>query len=285
MLAGVAGPARAQAPAREALLDTFDRLRAEVRRQGIYDPHSYIHVLVPRGPGGPGVPVEMYGGDVKRRLDLFPGVRGPGDAGRGVKMAIKVWAVPLRDGRLTEKKVHIGKYRWRPREEMAVFFETAVPVQVGFYQEFGGGEEPRRVRVLPDSKFPDSSRTVQPGYPYKFPVSIELDNNYDDEVMVIVAVASGSDSDLKPAGIGGAKVVEKHAVFGRYYAAMDRKAREAHLVSRFRASSSGQTDFGGGDPDPGSEAETMGDPDEVATLAYGENDYGMLRLVIHKRTD
>jgi len=285
---------RAQAPSRDALLNAFDELRAKAKSEGIYDPKSFIKLHVPRGGTGETVSVDLYAGrGVKERLARFRGVPvNDGSTASDVKMAIKVWAVPLRDdGSLTSMKVHLGKHRWRPRERMAIFFETAIPVQVGFYQEFenSDGGEPRLVQVLPDkdpAKFRDARKTVQPGFAYRFPVDIELDDNRDDEVMVIVVVASGTDPDLPPKDqtVTQGKPAKHHAVFSRRYVdALNEKAKEARrLVSRFRATASSDANAAQEDIDPGSMIETTGDPDKVATIAYGDNDFGMLRIRLRK---
>jgi hypothetical protein len=281
VVVGSADPARAQAPSREALLNAFDELRSKVADERIYDPRAYIRLKVPRGRET--VPVDLYNGSVRERLARFKGVPLNDGTASNVKTSIKVWAVPIRNERLTNKKVHLAKYVWGPKEKFAIYFETATPVQVGFYQEFTGAE-PKL--VLPNTEFPDSYKTVKAGTPYRFPVDIELDDNTDEEIMHIVVVASGCFENLPPQQHEQQvnKPAQHHAVFGRKYTdALNKKFAEARRSTRFRATTSGDKTAADEDMDPGSLTETTKEPNDVAIIAYGDNEFGEITIRLKKK--
>jgi hypothetical protein len=283
---GGAGPLWAQAPSRDILLNAFDQLRAKAQREGLNDPGSYHNISI-RGRSGRAVPIEVYAGRTRERLDQFEGVRIL-DRGtpRDAKVALKVWAVPFANGRLSRKKVNLGKYLWKPGEAMAFYVDTTIPVQLAFYyvKEGPDGEEVSREQVLPSPKFLDANRTIRPGKPYRLPVDFELENNTRDEIMVITTVVSDSEPDVPPKDLlSYNEVDEDHAVFGRYNTAINRIAEEARRSVRFKATAASDP---GADPealDPDGQVETTGNPNQVATIAYGDKNFGELRIRLHKR--
>jgi hypothetical protein len=287
IIVGGAGSVWAQAPTRDMLLNAFDELRVKAEREGLYDPGSYRNISI-RGQSGR-VPIEVYTGQVREKLDQFEGVRiVDGGRPRDVKVLIKVWAVPIANGRLTRTKVNLGKYLWRPSERMAFFIETALPMQLAFYQvrEGPNGEEVGRDQVLPSPRFPDANRTIRPNRVYRLPVDFELDPDTKDEIMAITAVVSGSGPDLPPKDLLSLNNIDPdHAVFGRYNAALNRVAEEARLSVRFKATAASDPGANPQDLDPDGQVETMGDANKVATIAYGEKNFGELRIRLRKRRD
>ncbi len=284
------------APSRQELLDAFRKLQKQ--SQAAFGAEKFDTIILPRNKTRPtDLNLKVYAGPTVR----FDGVpignnsNASGDALQ--KLMVKVWAVPLdEEKQLTNKKVHLGKHRWAPKELFAIFFETSVPVQIGFYQDYErepGGEEPRPSRqVLPDPRMPESYQTVQPGKPFRFPVNIRLDDNYKDELMSLVIVTAGDYQDLPPkkdpktdpkkdpAKTAG----ENHVVFGkRYHDALDQMAKYVRAPSnpKARFNSTATTSRDASDPDM-TASEFSTDHDDVAIIATSAQRYGYLQIRIRK---
>jgi hypothetical protein len=206
-----------------------------------------------------------------------------------VKMMVKVWAMPVKDGRETGQAVHLEKYKWQRKERFYLYFESAVPVQIGLYQDYVGDRAPER--RLPDGKHPESYKTLMPGRSQRLPVLLEMDDNLHDELMSIVAVVAGSQPELsinqpekqKPEKQTPPKE-EKVAVVTRarsHGEAMDTISRKCRAGNkRFRATSQ-FLDVSNQVADPGSQVIST-NPDDVAIIAFGPETFGYIQLKLHK---
>jgi hypothetical protein len=102
----------------------------------------------------------------------------------GCNNALRVW-FELSDGRYV--KPH--SYRWAPGEVFYVHVQSAVPVYVVLYQNFGNGSR----RVYPDARFAESFQMLMPGVDTRLPVAFQMDINYRPEQMSIVVTRADWD--------------------------------------------------------------------------------------------
>jgi hypothetical protein len=86
--------------------------------------------------------------------------------------------------------VHLEKYKWQRKQRFYVWFESAAPVYVGFWQDYDGKAPSRK--VLPDERFPQSYSAILPGQPFRFPVLLEMDNDLNNEFMSIEVVLANN---------------------------------------------------------------------------------------------
>lgn len=247
-------------PSRDEVVQAFSDLSKQAKS-------AYTSESMPKVAFGKraedAVPARVYNGT---GVPFFKGVP---IKNQQTKLIIKVWAVPLDDaGQPTRDKVALDKYLWRPKQRFAVFIDSAVPVQVGIYQDFPNQPSERR---LPDPEFPKSYQTVQGGDgPYRFPFDIELDDNLNDELMSIVVVAAGAEpklhvADKKVSTISGNDYV---AFAKRYGEAFDQAAIAARKIY-FKAVPPG--------------LESSPNVDDVALIAYGPDQRGQLQIRIRKK--
>jgi hypothetical protein len=280
-VAATALPVRAQGPTRANLIDAFYDLREQTKKA--YK-DSFETVIITKSKGD-SVPLRVMNQQGRSGITKFKGVDVPASGGNA-KLILKVWAVPLADGREIGKKVHLSKYAWRPKERMHLYFETSTPVYLGFYQDAvdSGGKLTARTKVLPAPAFTQSYKVIEPNQKFRFPVTIELDDDLQDEIMSIVFVTAG-DPDLPIPNTTTTTTTptknnklaeEEFLVFGRSYdAKFDKKAEKVFRLTKFRAT----TDDG----DPGSMTSSTGDPDDVAIIAYGNEQSGHVQIRLHKR--
>jgi hypothetical protein len=243
--------ADAQEPSRQQLLKEFRELSAQSKaaynKVGFRDVKSL-------GP--------VYAG---KHVPLWSAV-GPQ---RDKSLMIKVWAVPLDgEGNLAKNKVHLGKYRWEPKQQFAIFFESAVPVQVGLYEDFENKKSECRA---PDPEFPSSYQTVKAGEPYRFPADIMLENTFDDELISIVVVAAGKHPELPELPPPPPVVVKKDdkylALYSREFERVSDAVRKHKSLFKLK-----QPDF-----------ESSPNVDEAALIAYGSDRFGYLQIRIRKK--
>jgi hypothetical protein len=279
--AAAAVPQQSKGPTRAEILKAFKELSKQT--EVAYPKDAFVKKHLPRAANvGGSELVEFYQG---KGVPRFQGVsvRDATGIDENAQLMIKVWAVPLdAEGRLTNDKVNLAKRKWRPKQAMAIYFQSAIPVRVGFYQEFDAtpnGQQPKPVRVLPDPKFPQSYKSIRPGAAFRFPVDIELDDTLDDELMAIVIVADGAEPDLSSKDQVDIKQTgETHLVFGkRYNEALERmlgKAKEnkARFRSTARSGDGGEGEF-----------ESSTQADDVAVIGYGPDHYGYLQLRLTKK--
>jgi hypothetical protein len=202
-----------------------------------------------------------------------------------VKTMIKVWAAPVKDKDETGDYVHLSKYKWQKKERFYLYFESAVPVQIGLYQDYPEASDPNKKtrQVMPDPAFPDSYQTIMPGQPYRFPILMEMDDNLEPEYMaIVVSAVAGLDQVInKPdpgtgTDPGGATRLAKAQKEGIDKLYKDIKGKPK---ARFNASVDPV------DPnkpvDPGSKTSSKS-PDDVAIIAFGPENYGYILLKLHK---
>jgi len=103
--------------------------------------------------------------------------------------------------------VNLTKHKWQRSEQFYLWLETAVPIQLAFFQNYPEGRPPSR-QVSPDQRFPSTFATIMPGVPYRFPVLIQMDDDLRDEQVSIVVVRA--DAQVLP--INGATMVSGSAV-------------------------------------------------------------------------
>ena len=123
-------------------------------------------------------------------------------AGPPLRLGVKICG-QLLDGRF----VNLTKHKWQRGEPFYLWLETAVPIQLAFFQNYPDGRPPSR-QVSPDERFPSTFATIMPGKPYRFPVLIQMDDDLRDELVSIVVVRA--DAQVLP--INGATVVSGNAV-------------------------------------------------------------------------
>ena len=126
----------------------------------------------------------------------------PMPVGPPLRLGVKIWG-QLLDGRF----VNLTKHKWQRSEQFYLWLETAVPIQLAFFQNYPEGRPPSR-QVSPDQRFPSTFATIMPGAPYRFPVLIQMDDDLRDEQVSIVVVRA--DSQVLP--VNGATVVSGNAV-------------------------------------------------------------------------
>ena len=68
--------------------------------------------------------------------------------GPPLRLGVKVWG-QLLDGRF----VNLTKHKWQRSEQFYLWLETAVPIQLAFFQNYPDGRPPSR-QVSPDERFP-----------------------------------------------------------------------------------------------------------------------------------
>jgi hypothetical protein len=111
-------------------------------------------------------------------------------------LAVKVW-FKLKSGKL----VNPAKYKFAPKEEFKICFETAVPLNVSLYQNFGRpwwGTQPKTKLVFPDKQYPKTFEPVMPGKGGELPVWFEMDNSRQTEYMSICFIRSDAQREDFP---------------------------------------------------------------------------------------
>ncbi len=116
-------------------------------------------------------------------------------------LAVKIWGQLVNPDGTLGPYVNLTKHKWQRKERFYMWLQTAVPIQLSFFQNFPEGR-PKSKQISPDPAFPDTFSTIMPGAPYKFPVLIEMDDDLRDEQMGIVVVRA--DSQILPINGGTA---------------------------------------------------------------------------------
>lgn len=104
------------------------------------------------------------------------------------KMGIKVWFQLAATG----KFVNPTKHRWNPKEELYIWLEPAVPVQVSIHQNYP--EDVKKSKhIYPDPKHPKTFSTIfpKPGG-VRLPVKFRTDDDLRKEIISLVLVRSDS---------------------------------------------------------------------------------------------
>jgi len=185
---------------------------------------------------------------------------------------VKIWAAPVVGDKETGQFVNLSLYKWRPKERFYLYFESAVPVHIGLYQDYPNTTNPTR-KVLPDTNYPDSFKTIMPGVPYRFPILMEMDNTNEAEFMSIVFVSAGTEPLVinqppeKPGS--GSPPEDPNAVARKYQGAIDSIATKARAKARFA-------------PVQPTTVMTSTSPDDVAVCAFGPENYGFIQLKLFK---
>jgi hypothetical protein len=169
------------------------------------------------------------------------------------RILVQVWG-ELEDGR----KVHLEKYKWAPREELHLCFETAVPIKFGLYQIYPGKDT---MTILPDKNYPKSFDTIMPGSTYRVPYTLETDNDNEDETISINIVRAGSDEE--PVLQGPTFSAKGARDYGKAMFQLHKNARKLRVASGGRQS--GRT------------------ADEVSIIVIGEGNSGKLQMTLHKK--
>ena len=121
-------------------------------------------------------------------------------------LAVKIWGQPIDSFGQGGAYVNLTKHKWQRRERFYLWLETAVPIQLAFFQNYPEGRPASR-QVSPDVRFPETFATIMPGAPYRFPVKIELDDDLRDEQMSLVVVRA----DSQVLAINGAPISSESA--------------------------------------------------------------------------
>jgi len=173
--------------------------------------------------------------------------------------------------------VNLSLYKWLPEELFYLYFETSVPVHVGLYQDYPNTTMATR-KVLPDTNFPDSFKTIMPGGPYKFPILMKMDKTNEAEFMSIVFVAAGTQPmaiNETPKDAGSGSPPEDGVA--RYQKAMEEINKKARKSAKARFNVAQQPML-----TPMQIQTPVMNPDEVAVCAFGPEHYGFIQLKLFK---
>lgn len=104
-----------------------------------------------------------------------------------VQLGVKIWAQLIDQAGNEGPFVNLTKYKWSPNQRFYLWLETAVPIQMAFFQNYPEGILPSR-QITPDERFPETFGTIMPGRPHRFPVLLAMDDNLINEQVSIVVV-------------------------------------------------------------------------------------------------
>jgi hypothetical protein len=118
----------------------------------------------------------------KERLEIVTGCNvppGPNNA----QIGVAVWFQLGASGRY----VNPVKHRWNPKEELFIWLQTAVPLQISIHQNYPEDILPSK-HIYPDPRFPATFSTIMPGAPVKLPVKFRTDDDLRKEIISLVFV-------------------------------------------------------------------------------------------------
>lgn len=114
------------------------------------------------------------------------------NGGKPVGLAVKVWAElvpdPGQDG--PGSLVSLERHRWSPGQRFHLWFDSATPILIAFYQLAADKGSARF--VLPTPTLPASFGTIPAGRPVKYPVLMQVDNDAKTEHMAILVTVPGA---------------------------------------------------------------------------------------------